>query len=210
MDGFRSRFRGSCVSSHTEEFWLNETVFLWMTIYIYIYSNSLIECFIVPELLSVARKGRCIKVGSHPADFTLVWYPTSDLPSSQHEWRDSWVYFDWNTIGYFLCYSIRMISLSLFVRHCRYLCCYLNVVYFFRLFICILFHVIFRVACWWFGVVVSIRFFTIWSCLLFSCDFFLRMYVNLFEVEVFLNGPINLDEGHFLQDVDGVIGIDIF
>ena len=30
-------FRASYMSSHTEEFWLNETVCLWMTIYIYIY-----------------------------------------------------------------------------------------------------------------------------------------------------------------------------
>ena len=35
LDGFRSRFRASYVTSHTEEFWKNETVCLWMTIYIY-------------------------------------------------------------------------------------------------------------------------------------------------------------------------------
>ena len=33
LDGFRSRLQTSYVSSHTEEFWLNETVCLWMTIY---------------------------------------------------------------------------------------------------------------------------------------------------------------------------------
>ena len=35
--GFRSQLQASYVSSHTEELWYNETVCLWMTIYIYIY-----------------------------------------------------------------------------------------------------------------------------------------------------------------------------
>ena len=34
---FRSQLQASCVSSHTEELWYNETVNRWMTIYIYIY-----------------------------------------------------------------------------------------------------------------------------------------------------------------------------
>ena len=34
---FQSRLQLSNVSSHTEELWYNETVCLWMTIYIYIY-----------------------------------------------------------------------------------------------------------------------------------------------------------------------------
>ena len=34
---FRSQLEASCVSSHIEEFWDYETVFLWMTIYINIY-----------------------------------------------------------------------------------------------------------------------------------------------------------------------------
>ena len=33
--GFRSHLQASYVSSHTEELWYNETVCLWMTIYIY-------------------------------------------------------------------------------------------------------------------------------------------------------------------------------
>ena len=37
MGRFRSRLQASYVSSHTEELWYNETVCLWMTIYIYIY-----------------------------------------------------------------------------------------------------------------------------------------------------------------------------
>ena len=38
LGGFWSQFEASCVSSHTEELWCNETVCLWMTyIYIYIY-----------------------------------------------------------------------------------------------------------------------------------------------------------------------------
>ena len=37
LDGFRSRLQASHVSSHTEEFWENETVCLWMAIYTYIY-----------------------------------------------------------------------------------------------------------------------------------------------------------------------------
>ena len=35
--GFRSQLEASCVSSHTEELWYNETVCLWMTVYIYRY-----------------------------------------------------------------------------------------------------------------------------------------------------------------------------
>ena len=34
--GFRSQLQASYVSSHIEELWYNETVCLWMTIYIYI------------------------------------------------------------------------------------------------------------------------------------------------------------------------------
>ena len=35
LGGFRSQFQASDVSSHTEEFWYNETVCLCMIIYIY-------------------------------------------------------------------------------------------------------------------------------------------------------------------------------
>ena len=35
--GFRSQLQPSYVSSHVEELWYNETVCLWMTLYIYIY-----------------------------------------------------------------------------------------------------------------------------------------------------------------------------
>ena len=37
LGGFQSQLQASYVSSHTEELWYNETVSLWMTIYIYIY-----------------------------------------------------------------------------------------------------------------------------------------------------------------------------
>ena len=37
LAGFLSQFQASYVSSHTEELWYNETVCLWMTIYLYIY-----------------------------------------------------------------------------------------------------------------------------------------------------------------------------
>ena len=37
LEGFRSQIQASYMSSHTEELWYNETVCLWMTIYIYIY-----------------------------------------------------------------------------------------------------------------------------------------------------------------------------
>ena len=37
LSGFPSQLQASYVSSHTEELWYNETVCLWMTIYIYIY-----------------------------------------------------------------------------------------------------------------------------------------------------------------------------
>ena len=36
LGGFQSQLEASYVSSHTEELWYNETVCLWMTIYIYI------------------------------------------------------------------------------------------------------------------------------------------------------------------------------
>ena len=36
FDGFRSQSQTSYVSSRTEELWYNETVCLWMTIYIYL------------------------------------------------------------------------------------------------------------------------------------------------------------------------------
>ena len=39
LGGFRSQVQVSYVFSHTEEFWFHETVFLWMTIYIYMYSE---------------------------------------------------------------------------------------------------------------------------------------------------------------------------
>ena len=35
-----SQLQASYVSSHTEEWWYNETVCLWMTIYIYIYTHT--------------------------------------------------------------------------------------------------------------------------------------------------------------------------
>ena len=41
LGGFRSQLQASYVCTHTEEFWYNETVSLWMTIYIYIYKVKL-------------------------------------------------------------------------------------------------------------------------------------------------------------------------
>ena len=40
LGGFRSQFQAPYVFGHTEELWYNETVSLWMTIYIYIYIYS--------------------------------------------------------------------------------------------------------------------------------------------------------------------------
>ena len=37
LRGFRFQLQAAYMSSHTEELWYNETVCLWMTIYIYIY-----------------------------------------------------------------------------------------------------------------------------------------------------------------------------
>ena len=37
LGGFRSQLQVSYASSHTEELWYNETVYLWMTIYIYFF-----------------------------------------------------------------------------------------------------------------------------------------------------------------------------
>ena len=36
---FRSQLQESHVSSHTEAFWYNETLCLWINVYIYIYKN---------------------------------------------------------------------------------------------------------------------------------------------------------------------------
>ena len=36
LGGFRSQLQASYVSSHTEKLWYNETVCLWISIYIYI------------------------------------------------------------------------------------------------------------------------------------------------------------------------------
>ena len=41
LGGFRLQLEASHLPSHTEELWYNETVCLWMSIYIYIYINSL-------------------------------------------------------------------------------------------------------------------------------------------------------------------------
>ena len=46
ISGFRSQLRESSVSSHTEELWYNETVSLWMTIYLVIYKT---RCFDVAQ-----------------------------------------------------------------------------------------------------------------------------------------------------------------
>ena len=40
LGGFRSQLQVSYVSSHTEDLWYNETVCLWMTIYVYISIHS--------------------------------------------------------------------------------------------------------------------------------------------------------------------------
>ena len=41
--GFQYQLEASYVSSHTEELWYNETVCLWMTIYMYIYIYTLVR-----------------------------------------------------------------------------------------------------------------------------------------------------------------------
>ena len=46
LGGFRSQLQASYVSSHTEELWYNETVCLWMTIYIWIVSELFVGNFI--------------------------------------------------------------------------------------------------------------------------------------------------------------------
>ena len=38
LGGFQSQLKASCVSSHTNETWFNETLCLWMTIYTYIHT----------------------------------------------------------------------------------------------------------------------------------------------------------------------------
>ena len=42
LDMFRSQLQASYVSSHTEELWYNETVCLWMTIYIFLFLKYII------------------------------------------------------------------------------------------------------------------------------------------------------------------------
>ena len=43
LGGFRSQLQASYMTSHTEELWYNETVGLWMTVYIYIYIYILLN-----------------------------------------------------------------------------------------------------------------------------------------------------------------------
>ena len=55
LAGFRSQFEASCVCSHIDELWYNETVCLWMTIYIYIYiyMNNVDKKVFAQKLLDV-------------------------------------------------------------------------------------------------------------------------------------------------------------
>ena len=53
LGGFRSQLQASYMSSHTEELLYNETVFLWMTIYTYIYIYNLsVAIFLINTHLS--------------------------------------------------------------------------------------------------------------------------------------------------------------
>ena len=48
---FQSQLQTSYMSSHTEELWYNETVCLWMTIYIYIYVGECIFKLLFKQVL---------------------------------------------------------------------------------------------------------------------------------------------------------------
>ena len=82
LGGFRSQLRASYVSSHTEELWYNETVCLWMTIYIHIY------IYIMNGIISLLCI-RYIRIDSHAFKinhstlfsknkFYSIWYSSSE------------------------------------------------------------------------------------------------------------------------------------
>ena len=54
LGGFRSQFESYHVSSHTEELWYNETVCLWMIIYIFDVSEKLYH-FVIEQLVEMIR-----------------------------------------------------------------------------------------------------------------------------------------------------------
>ena len=72
LGGFRSQLQASDVSSHNEELWYNETVCLWMTIYIYIYIyilSSVLEWWIY-----INNKDKRILPSSIKLPNDTIWY----------------------------------------------------------------------------------------------------------------------------------------
>ena len=53
LGGFRSRLGASCMSSHTEELWYNETVCRGMTIYIYVYNFHIFLMYVLSFFLKL-------------------------------------------------------------------------------------------------------------------------------------------------------------
>ena len=91
----RSRLRAYYVSSHTEEFWLNETVCLWMTIYIYIYTYTRVGWKVH------RRKSFYDDIISAVNDVFNLWDPHTTTPMKKcvnlcwsHCIRVSWLAYD--------------------------------------------------------------------------------------------------------------------
>ena len=66
LGGFRSQLQATYVSSLTEELWDNETVCLWMTIYIYIY--IVYSAWSVEYTVSISAEGYEHKTN------VLIWH----------------------------------------------------------------------------------------------------------------------------------------
>ena len=78
LGGFRTQLQASYVSSHTEELWYNETVCLWVTIYIYIY--IVIHWQTVPLYHNISMSLDVQDASSrdrNPPNFTSAWWHIS-------------------------------------------------------------------------------------------------------------------------------------
>ena len=73
VGGFWSQLQASYMSSHTEELWYNETVCLWMTLYIYIYIYNLTNFYkLIFFQIKSSRKFNLVKRYRIRTD--IIWY----------------------------------------------------------------------------------------------------------------------------------------
>ena len=88
LDGFRSQFHASYVSSHTEKLWYNETVCLWMTIYIYCRRVYAVFCWIYATLKSALNK----YLSRYISSLKKVWfYQNCTILTRNTVWKTGFV-----------------------------------------------------------------------------------------------------------------------